>query len=212
MISSALRPRPRHASRCRREWPQPSGFPVDCQCLVERGIIPFMLKSILAFFMACGLCLCACSLAFGAAPIRAAVFDFEWIDSSLEGEMNGLRADEQARLRELGVRLRRALAESGFYEIVDIAPKAAEAHAHNLQACGGCDADFARELGAQFSITGTVQKVSTLILNVTIYARNAATGRLVAVAGADTLGNTDESWFRTLDFIVRNRILAGQSK
>ena len=95
---------------------------------------------------------------------------------------------------------------------MDIAPKAAEAHARNLRACGGCDADFARELGAQLSITGTVQKVSNLILNVNIYARDAASGRLVAAASADMRGNTDESWFRTLDFIVKNQILAGPSK
>ena len=62
------------------------------------------------------------------------------------------------------------------------------------------------------SITGTVQKVSNLILNVNIYARDAASGRLVAAASADMRGNTDESWLRILDFIVKNQILAGPSK
>ena len=174
-------------------------------------LIPFMLKSTLAIFMASGLCLYACSLAFRATPIRAAVFDFEWIDTSLEGEMNGLRADSRRACASSACAFD-ARSPIGVYEIVDIAPKAAEAHARNLRACGGCDADFARELGPQLSITGTVQKVSNLILNVNIYARDAASGRLVAAASADMRGNTDESWFRTLDFIVKNQILAGPSK
>jgi Protein of unknown function (DUF2380) len=146
------------------------------------------------------------------APVPAAVFDFEWIDTSLEGGMNGLRADEQERLRMLGERLRRELAESGRFELVDIAPNAEQARHSNLQACGGCDARMARELGAKLAITGTVQKVSNLILNINIYTRDAATGRLLAVSSADMRGNTEESWFRTLDWIVKNRLLADELK
>ncbi len=143
-----------------------------------------------------------------AVPVRAAVFDFEWIDTSLEGAMGGLRQDEQQRLQELGERLRRALAASGRFEPVDITPVAEEARHLNLQACGGCDARLARGLGAQLAITGTVQKVSNLILNINIYTRDATTGRLIAVSSADMRGNTEESWFRTLDWLVKNRLLA----
>ena len=35
-----------------------------------------------------------------------AVFDFELIDTSLQGEINGSRADEQTRLTRLGDQLR----------------------------------------------------------------------------------------------------------
>jgi hypothetical protein len=143
-----------------------------------------------------------------AGPVRAAVFDFEWIDTSLEGAMGGLRQDEQQRLQELGGRLRRELAASGRFELVDVAPVAEEARRSNLQACGGCDARMARALGAQLAITGTVQKVSNLILNINIYMRDAKTGRLLAASSADMRGNTEESWFRTLDWLVKNRLLA----
>jgi hypothetical protein len=147
-----------------------------------------------------------------ASAARAAVFDFEWIDTSLEGGMNGLRQDEQERLHMLGERLRRELAESGRFEIVDIAPVADEARHSNLQACGGCEASMARALGAKLAITATVQKVSNLILNINIYTHDADTGRLLFAASADMRGNTDESWFRTLDWIVRNRLLADQGR
>jgi hypothetical protein len=143
-----------------------------------------------------------------AAVPKAAVFDFELVDTSLEGATNGPRADEQARLLRAGDQLRQRLAQSGKFVIVDTAPLAAEVHASNLQACGGCDVDFARKLGADLAITGTVQKVSNLILNMNIYVRDAATGKPIAAMSADFRGNTDESWSRALDYLVRNRLLA----
>jgi hypothetical protein len=73
------------------------------------------------------------------APTHAqtvAVFDFELIDTSLEGEMRGARPDEQARLGQLSLQLRERLKDSGRFSLVDIAPVAAEARASNLQGCG----------------------------------------------------------------------------
>jgi hypothetical protein len=145
-----------------------------------------------------------------AAERKVAVFDFELVDSSLEGE-RGVRADEQARLAALGERLRQKLAESGRFEVVDIAPVNADAHAANLQSCGGCDLRLARKLGAELSVTGVVQKVSNLILNINVYARDTASGQMVAAASADIRGNTDESWTRGLDWLLRNRLLTPES-
>ncbi len=143
-----------------------------------------------------------------AAPQRVAVFDFELIDTSLEGAMYGVRPEETARLKMVSEQLRKALAASGKFDVVDIGPVEAEAHAANLQACGGCDAAFARKVGAELSITGTVQKVSNLILNMNIYIRDASTGKLIAVKSADFRDNTDESWSRALNYLVRNYLLA----
>jgi hypothetical protein len=141
-------------------------------------------------------------------PPKAAVFDFELLDSSLQGEKDGPRADEQARLARAGDQLRKGLAESGSYTLVDMAPVRAAAHASNLQSCGGCDIQFARQLGADLAITGVVQKVSNLILNINIYVRDAATERPVAAMSADMRGNTDESWTRTMNYLLRERLLA----
>jgi uncharacterized protein DUF2380 len=138
----------------------------------------------------------------------AAVFDFELIDTSLEGEINGVRVDEQARLRHLSDQLRQRLTNSGRFSLVDIAPLASEARASNLQGCGGCDIQMAKRLGAELAITGTVQKVSNLILNMNIYVRDVSSGTTVTAMSADMRGNTDESWSRALDYLIRNRLLA----
>lgn len=139
---------------------------------------------------------------------KVAVFDFEMVDTSLQGAANGPRTDEEARLFRLGNELRQRLAQSGRVEVVDIAPVAAAAHASNLQACGGCDVGFARELGAKYSITGWVQKVSNLILNLNIVIRDTETGKIVWGKSVDMRGNTDESWSRALDYLARNYLLA----
>jgi len=143
-----------------------------------------------------------------AATPKAAVFDFEFIDNSLEGEKNGPRPDEQSRLVNLGDQLRKGLADSGKFQIVDIAPLRTKAQQSNLQACGGCDVQFAEQLGADLAITGTVQKVSNLILNVNIYVRDAHTDNSVAAMSVDMRGNTDESWSRAMSYLLRNRLLA----
>jgi Protein of unknown function (DUF2380) len=148
------------------------------------------------------------SAAVHAEPPKLAVFDFEMIDTSLQGEVYGARSDEQARLARIGDRVRDELAASGKFRLLDIAPVNAAAHGSNLQACGGCDMKLARELGADVAITGVVQKVSNLILNVNLYLRDVSSGHLLASVSADMRGNTDESWSRAVDYLVHDRLLA----
>ncbi len=139
---------------------------------------------------------------------RIAVFGFELIDTSLEGEISGPRPDEQARLIRIGDQLRRELSESGRYTLIDIAPMHDRIEkAGTLHGCNGCEADIAGALGADISIAGTVQKVSNLILNINLYMRDATTGKLLRTLSVDIRGNTDASWSRGVSYIVRNRLL-----
>lgn len=139
---------------------------------------------------------------------KLAVFDFELLDTSLQGEVDGPRADEQERLAKVGDQLRKELEASGRFQVLDISSINAALHRNNLQACGGCDVQFAKQLGADLVITGVVQKVSNLILNMNIYLRDVATGRIVTSMSADLRGNTDESWSRAMSYLIRNRLLA----
>lgn len=139
---------------------------------------------------------------------RVAVFDFELLDTSLQGELEGLRKDEQARLTQAALQLREALASSGRFQVLDIGPVADAAHNSNLQACGGCDVKLAEKLGADIAVTGVVQKISNLIINMNIYLRDAHSGKLMTVMSADMRGNTDESWTRTMNWLIHNRVLA----
>jgi hypothetical protein len=141
-------------------------------------------------------------------PPKLAVFDFELVDTSLQGEVDGARTDEHDRLMRVGDQVRKELAESGKFQLLDIAPVNAAAHGSHLQACGGCDVQYAQQLGADLAITGVVQKVSNLILNINIYLRDVHTGRPITSMSADLRGNTDESWSRATSYLLRNRLLA----
>jgi hypothetical protein len=152
--------------------------------------------------------LLAISSPAAAEPRKVAVFDFELLDTSLQGAVNGPQADEQRRLNDVTEQLRKALVQSGNFVLLDIAPVNAAARASNLQNCGGCDVQYAQKLGADLVITGLVQKVSALILNMNIYLRDAHTGKLITAMSADFRSNTDESWSRALSYLVRNRLLA----
>src|SRR5436853_546577 len=99
------------------------------------------------------------------AGAKIAVFGFELLDTSLEGSMRGINDAEARRLKSLKPQVEDHLAHDLGFEPVDLAPVASRAEAANLQACGGCDRTLAGTLGAELSLTGTVQKVSNLILN-----------------------------------------------
>ncbi|MEF2072580.1 DUF3280 domain-containing protein [Consotaella aegiceratis] len=141
-----------------------------------------------------------------AEPVSVAVFDFELIDTSQGGVSTVPPEAEAHRLRLLSEQLRHAYEAAADYRLVDIAPVADEAKARNRQGCGECDRTFAQELGADWSVTGTVWKVSNLVLNIRVYVRDVASGEIKQTLNADIRGNTDQSWQRGLDWLIRNRL------
>ena len=146
-------------------------------------------------------------------PVPVAAFDFELIDTSLEGEIKGTQPAETARLKIISNQLRQLLAKSGRYQILDTTEIKKEIEAAgNLHGCNGCEADLARRLGAKLAIIGQVQKVSNLILNINIYIRDVETGKMLQVMSADIRGNTDDSWRHGVRWLVRNRILSKKSE
>lgn len=139
---------------------------------------------------------------------RALVFDFELIDTSLEGEVKGLNDDETKRLILISDILREKLSESGLYEIADITPlKPQIEDAGYLHSCNGCEVKIAAQADAQLAVTGVVQKVSNLILNINVYMRDVKTGQMLRSASADIRGNTDQSWSHGISWLARNRLL-----
>jgi uncharacterized protein DUF2380 len=72
--------------------------------------------------------------------------------------------------------------------------------------------DIARRAGVDIAITGTVRKVSNLILGFNIEVREVTSGRLTRVLQADIRGNTDDSWLRGIRWLVANRLLAAPGR
>lgn len=139
-----------------------------------------------------------------AEPTKAAFFGLLFINTSL----SEATAEEAARVAKVEAALVDGLVASGRYTMVDIAPVADKTKLYaNMADCNGCDTDLAVELGADVAITAEVQKTSDLILGMTIYIREAGTGALVAGGSADMRGNSDDTWLRTLRYLLKNRLL-----
>jgi len=118
--------------------------------------------------------------------------------------------EKEARLAMVSQRLREALIKEELYHVIDSAPVAplirAEAARQSLLACNGCEVDIARKAGADRILLAWVQKVSNLILNINIEVRDVETGKVVLAKSVDLRGNTDESWQRGIDFMVRDMV------
>jgi hypothetical protein len=145
----------------------------------------------------------------GAAPMKTAVFDFDLIDDSQEGEINGVRADETARLKLISDELRAKLREDGRYEVLDLAPIADDIkRAAPMYKCNQCEDGLAQKVGADYLMIGTVQKVSNLILNLNIYVRDVKAAKVIKVMSSDIRSNSDDSWMHGIHWVIKNQLLA----
>jgi hypothetical protein len=154
-----------------------------------------------AFFALGGVSCCTSAFAHDQIPPRVAFFGFQLINTSLEPTTPA----ENERIRMLGDLLRQKLDASGQFTIVPIPPELREklAAGPEISNCNGCQRDFARQVDADWAAWGTVQKVSNLILNINVYMENARTGKPEFVKSIDIRGNTDETWRRGLDYMLR---------
>ena len=146
------------------------------------------------------------------APLKKLLMlDFELLD-----DQQGVVPfpEKEARLAMVSQRLRDAIGKERLYDVVDDAPVAslirAESARQSLLECNGCELEIARKAGAERVLLAWVQKVSNLILNLNIEIRDANTGRAVLAKSVDMRGNTDQSWQRGVDFLVRDMVEKGQ--
>lgn len=135
---------------------------------------------------------------------KAAVFDFQMANL---GQLPPTKSDYD-RLPKISDQFRELLKESGRYDIVSTDPvKADVAKSPDLRDCGGCADDLARKLGAQVAITGQIQKVSALILNLNVYIKQLGGKEPEKAYSVDLRGDTDESFDRAVKYVVKHNIL-----
>lgn len=139
-------------------------------------------------------------------PGKVAFFGLYFIDTSAEGAINGPRADETARIALMQEIIAEDLRARGF-ELIDTAPVAGDlALIRNPARCNGCDSRLAGQLGADYAITGEVQKVSNLILSANLYIRRGGVRETLRHGAVEIRSNTDESWARGYSYLLRNTI------
>lgn len=143
-----------------------------------------------------------------ARPMKIAVFDVELDDFSAGGPIAGESAEETARLRKMTLLARELLAQSGLFEIIDgSASQSPMVKEHWLRKCNGCEAEAARDLGADVSFICFFRKVSVMEQYLEFRLRDARTGEPLNVSQTDLRGETDESWSRALKFLISHRLV-----
>lgn len=138
-----------------------------------------------------------------AAPEKAAVFDFQLANLA---QLPPTAADK-ARLPHLSDMLRHLLADSGKYQLVSTDPLKAKAMSEDLRSCGGCANDYAKKLGAQLAVTGQIQKVSNLILNINVYIKDVASNAPEKAYSVDIRGDNENSFDHGIKYLVKHKIL-----
>ncbi len=154
----------------------------------------------------------AAALLLGAAApaaaekLKVAFFGFELINTSAEPT----KEEELRRIARIGDVLTEMLSKSDRFEIVPLtaAMKEKIGKSAKITGCNGCQIDWARELGADLTAWGTVQKVSNLILNENLYMETVKERRPFFVQSVDIRGNTDVSWERGMRYLIKNNLLA----
>jgi hypothetical protein len=160
-----------------------------------------------------------CAAALGAArasaaatdvakPIKLAVFNLELDDFSAGGPLAGESAEETARLHRMTLLARELLANSGLFDIVEVDGSSnAMVKERWLRKCNGCEADAARELGADMSFVGFFRKISIMEQYLEFHIRDARTGETLNFSRTDLRNETDESWSRALKYLIRYNLV-----
>jgi hypothetical protein len=116
---------------------------------------------------------------------------------------------ERARMKKIEDLFKSDLANTQKLRFVDVPAGVQEkmAHGQAIGACSGCEIDYGKELNAQLVAWIDIQKVSNLILNMNVYIADVSTGQFVFKRSVDIRGNTDESWTRSLTFLMKRYLL-----
>jgi hypothetical protein len=167
-------------------------------------------KSIAALLLGAAL-LAAPAGPAAAAPVKLALFDFEYEDFSAAASAGTETPADVEKVARVTNEVRRLFQGSGRYSLVDVGTAdAAPAKAHTLRDCDGCDAPIALRLGAEQSFVGVVRRISRTEYLVRFQVRDARTGAVVAAANSGLRMGADDSWSRGALRLVKDRLLANQ--
>lgn len=119
-------------------------------------------------------------------------------------------AAERSRIDQIAAAFKERLDASGRYKVLLPSPEVAAqiAAGQDPGSCHGCEIAYAKQMGGDLVAWMTVQKVSNLILNMNVYMGDVASNKMTFVHSVDIRGNTDESWIRSLNYLLDNYFFA----
>jgi hypothetical protein len=136
-------------------------------------------------------------------PQPIAVFPFTIQDTS-----GSPAPGQKERLENATKELADTLAATGLYKPVDLAPYAKEIAAlQPADECGECWANLAKKAGARYEVLPSVQKVSVLISQMTMWFADVQTMKYSRLVQGQIRGDTAEAYTRGIDFLVHGELM-----
>ena len=134
-----------------------------------------------------------------------AFFGFRLINTSVQPPSEA----EFRRVQLLDALMDERLRSSGRYTVVPVREEIMRdvEKGQDFGECS-CEVDYGKKVGAQLVGWGTVEKVSNLILNINVYIADVKTNQYVFIRSVDIRGNTDRSWTKGLEWLLKNFLLA----
>jgi Protein of unknown function (DUF2380) len=144
------------------------------------------------------------------APVRIAVFAFELEDASPSAVLLRESTTSAGTMQKVSSAAREELTRSGRYVVIDASNADAKpVEQKKLRDCDGCEAEIARQLGAQQSLIGVVSKVTQTDYYVVIRIRDARTGKILDQEEANFAGS-EEGWASGARMLIRHQVLPSQ--
>ena len=146
------------------------------------------------------------ALAQGQPSATLAVLGFELVDDQPDPART---VQLQSRLTAITKQLERGLQERSLYRVIDIATAQdlitlQRERNEFLYRCSNCLVEVGQRLDTRLIAVGWVQRVSELILNINVSVLDSQTGAEVLSKSVDLRGNTDETWQRGINFMLRD--------
>ena len=133
-----------------------------------------------------------------------AFFGFRLINTSVQPPSEA----EFRRLKLLDAVIEKRLKSSDRYDVV-LVPEEIMRDVEKGQDFGqcSCETDYGKKVGAQLVGWGTVEKISNLILNINVYIADVETNKYVFKRSVDIRGNSDRSWTKGLEWLLKKYLL-----
>ncbi len=126
--------------------------------------------------------------------------------SAADGQTPEIEAANRARVAATAERIADHLKASAEYELVVNEAVAKEIDNYNLGACGRCELMLGRKAGADYVMVTQVQKLSSMLINMSAAIYAVADGAPVAGGSVVINADTDEDWRRAADKLAERRL------
>jgi hypothetical protein len=142
------------------------------------------------------------------AQVSIAVFPFELVDMTPAAGLLHEATSADESLQRVATAAREQLSNSGRYRIVSVdgVTDSEPLKKHTLRDCDGCEADIAKELGAQQSMIGVVRRATQTDYYIALVIRDANTGKVVDAQASNFAGG-EEGWPSGVRMLIKHQVL-----